>query len=518
MTTRSDSYVASIHARCAALSLVLLALSGCASVPARPEQPTPQSPPQTALESALVASADKADIKGIRWGFLAVAEDGSTLIASRVDERFLPASTTKLFATAAAFRFLPDVTKPNPALATTIMLQPGAADGAPNLVLVGAGDFMLRDGPNCVTQCLSTLADQVAATGIRAVNTVIGDARYFPDQRWGRGWSHEDFAYEDAAPAAALIVNENIVEATVSPGPAIGDPVLVQFKDRESVEFVTIDARTGPAAIEGTSGNNLDVERPPQGGDLRLFGTLAVNAKPTTINFPVMDPARAAAFRLVRLLEARGIKVAGPPRSLYRPVSLPPGEGSQSLGDLQSGQTIARLEPRPFIETLTRTNKISSNLGAEIILRHISRIESDGSVSEGIKKIIAMLDEAGVPRTAYDLADGSGMSVYNRVAPRALVGLLNYGAKQSWGDAWRATFPIAGQDGTLGRRFGQSPLKGQLFAKTGTLSGVNALAGYLVAASGKRIIFSIVANDRPWGRRSATVEMDSMLDQLARKN
>lgn len=498
------------------VALASLALAGCATTSVSPTNPSQQ--PRNVLEDLVASSSATPDINGIRWGLLAVADDGAVVSAVRADERFLPASTTKLFATAAALRYLPDTTKPDPTLATHVVLQSSVANTPPDLVLVGAGDFMLRDSATCVSHCLATLADQIVANGIVSINSVVGDARYFPDQRWGRGWSHEDFAYEDAAPASALVINENILEAQLLPGAAVGEKVQLVFKDSDSIEAITIDATTGPAVPEGASGNDLDVERPPQGGALRLFGTMAINAKPTTMTFPVMDPARAAATRLTRLLQARGVKVAGSPKPLYRDVSRPPGLGSQTLSALQSGKVVGAIGPRPFIETLTRVNKISSNVGAEIVLRHVARLESDGSVSEGIKKVVAMLDEARVPRTAYDLADGSGMSVYNRVAPRALVGLLKYGAQQSWGELWRTTFPIAGQDGTLGRRFGQSPLKGQLFAKTGTLSGVNALAGYLVAASGKRITFSIVANDRPWGRRSATPEMDAMLDQLARDN
>jgi D-alanyl-D-alanine carboxypeptidase/D-alanyl-D-alanine-endopeptidase (penicillin-binding protein 4) len=90
--------------------------------------------------------------------------------------------------------------------------------------------------------------------------------------------------------------------------------------------------------------------------------------------------------------------------------------------------------------------------------------------------------------------DGSGMSANDLIAPRALTALLTYAAGQPWGAAWKATFPVAGVDGTLRRRFVESQLKGKLFAKTGSLSEVNALSGYLTSGSGKTVAFSILAN------------------------
>ena len=108
-----------------------------------------------------------------------------------------------------------------------------------------------------------------------------------------------------------------------------------------------------------------------------------------------------------------------------------------------------------------------------------------------------MLTQAGLPRAAYDFSDGSGMSTYNRVAPRGMVTLLRWIASQPWGAAWRATLPIGGVDGTLSKRFRGTALQGRVFAKTGTINATNALSGYLIASSGRTLIFSAFANDVP---------------------
>jgi serine-type D-Ala-D-Ala carboxypeptidase/endopeptidase (penicillin-binding protein 4) len=131
--------------------------------------------------------------------------------------------------------------------------------------------------------------------------------------------------------------------------------------------------------------------------------------------------------------------------------------------------------------------------------------------------IEAMMTQAGATRTGWDLSDGSGMSTYNRMAPRAVVALLRWAATQPWGAAWRETFPIAGVDGTLTRRFRGTALERRLFAKTGTLNATNALSGYMVGRSGRTLIFSMFANDVPGGG-SATATMDAVLATIAEAN
>jgi len=109
------------------------------------------------------------------------------------------------------------------------------------------------------------------------------------------------------------------------------------------------------------------------------------------------------------------------------------------------------------------------------------------------------------------------MSTYNRVAPRGVVIFLRWVAAQPWGAQWRATLPVGGEPGTLGRRFRGTPLEGKLFAKTGTLNQSNALSGYLIAKSGKTLTFSTFANDVP-DDIHATRAIDAALNLIASEN
>jgi serine-type D-Ala-D-Ala carboxypeptidase/endopeptidase (penicillin-binding protein 4) len=166
----------------------------------------------------------------------------------------------------------------------------------------------------------------------------------------------------------------------------------------------------------------------------------------------------------------------------------------------------------PVAEDITVTNKISQNLHAELLLRLLGKVfGTGGSFAEGTRVVRQFLVDAGVNDGDFFLYDGSGMSPDDRIAPRAFTRLLTYAAQQPWGAAWRASLPLAGVDGTLENRFKNTPLKGRMWAKTGTLNEVNALSGYLTAASGKTLAFSILVN----GRRPDSNAEQQAIDRIA---
>jgi serine-type D-Ala-D-Ala carboxypeptidase/endopeptidase (penicillin-binding protein 4) len=180
-------------------------------------------------------------------------------------------------------------------------------------------------------------------------------------------------------------------------------------------------------------------------------------------------------------------------------------------------EALARLVPPPLAEDIALTNKVSQNLHAELLLRRLGRQEGSGSIADGLAVVRGMLERAGVPRAGYDFSDGSGMSSYNRVAPRAMVAFLRWAASQPWGAAWRASLPIGGVDGTLDKRFRGTALERRVFAKTGTLNASSGLSGYMTARSGRTLLFSAYANDIPEGV-GATEALDAALLLVAEAN
>ncbi|OYW81859.1 MAG: hypothetical protein B7Z22_15050 [Hyphomonas sp. 32-62-5] len=104
------------------------------------------------------------------------------------------------------------------------------------------------------------------------------------------------------------------------------------------------------------------------------------------------------------------------------------------------------------------------------------------------------------------------------MTPGSIVRFLTWTASQPWGEAFRATLPVGGRTGSLARRFRGTPLEGRLFAKTGTVQGVNALSGFMLAASGETLVFSVIANDRPSEAASVVPVMDKLLLDIAAAN
>jgi D-alanyl-D-alanine carboxypeptidase/D-alanyl-D-alanine-endopeptidase (penicillin-binding protein 4) len=173
----------------------------------------------------------------------------------------------------------------------------------------------------------------------------------------------------------------------------------------------------------------------------------------------------------------------------------------------------------PLSQDITVTNKVSQNLHAELYLRMLGRLEGDdGSIAQGARVVRQFLINAGIPPDDFLFYDGSGLSPHDLITPEAATTLLTWAARQPWGDLYRSTLPIGGTDGTLAERFTDPALKGRVFAKTGTLSEVNALSGYLIAASGKVLAFSILCNNREPSGDAPRKAMDKIVGMIAAAN
>ncbi len=477
-----------IRIRGAITGLLTLVLASCAGT-------VPPSEP--------VAPVYELPVEGVRFGLKVATLEGREIVSVRADERFIPASNTKIFTTAAAFHLIASVDLADPALGTSLRLLPPAGEGdAPSLVLVGAGDPMLKDTPDCEIDCLSDLAEAVAAQGLTRVAAVYTDTSALKDDLWGLGWSWNNLPFYFGAPVSALSVNGNAVGLMVSPGAAVGDPVHAVWREGDDFLRIQIDAVT----TEPESENLLSVLRWPGTDTVRLTGSLPTAMPTRTYWLSIDDPARRAGERLVRLLEARGVTVEQGLRIHEAESAMP------------AGVEIARLQAPPLMETITNINRDSDNLSAELLLHQIARAGGGHGAEDGLDLVHQTLDAAGIGRVGVELFDGSGLSPYNRVSPDAAVRFLAWTSIQPWGEAFRASFPVGGQTGSLARRFRGTPLEGRIFAKTGTVQGVNALSGFMEGASGEMLVFSIIANDRPVDSDPVMAAMDAMLLRIAAEN
>lgn len=429
---------------------------------------------------------------GTRYGLAVTTLGGEALLTIAADQRFIPASNTKMFVTATGYAELAALQMA--AMGTGVRLEPAGKAGF-DVVLQGQGDPLLASGDGCTSDCLQTLADAVAAR-TRRVHDIVGDDSLFPTERWGLGMSWNNIQSRYGTGISALTLDDNEVMATITPA-AGATPAVV------TSPYYSVDNRivTVAGAVE-----TVVAERAPGSRLVRLTGTIGVEAKPLTLHFSIDDPAHYAAWRLGELLRARGVVVTGAIGTRHRPLAPhddPALRGAAPPPRPPAPDMLATLPAPVLADDMRIINKQSQNLHADLLLRRIGRLAGTGSVADGQAALQRMLAAAGIASNRVTFADGSGMSSYNRISPTAATTLLVWIARQPWGAAWRDTLPIAGRDGTLRNRFKGTSLDGKLFAKTGSLNAARALSGYFVTKSGRTLAFSALANDMPDGTDSA---------------
>jgi D-alanyl-D-alanine carboxypeptidase/D-alanyl-D-alanine-endopeptidase (penicillin-binding protein 4) len=266
---------------------------------------------------------------------------------------------------------------------------------------------------------------------------------------------------------------------------------------------------------------------------VRIFGLTPLGQQGLHTALAIEDPAEYAAKALRGMLLARGVQVNGKARAQHRlpvdtsdflaaqqvPVALHPITIETVQSAAAGPVLLASHVSPPLGDDLVVTNKVSQNLHAEITLRTLGKFESsDGSLLEGTRVVRQFLISAGVAPADFVLFDGCGLSVQDLVTPRAFTTLLTYAARQGWGAAYRASFPVGGVDGSLSSRFKQPLLNGKVFAKTGTLGEARALSGYLVAASGQTVAFSIMCTDHSPSLPADRTAMDNIVAAIAESN
>ncbi|HET7571684.1 MAG TPA: D-alanyl-D-alanine carboxypeptidase/D-alanyl-D-alanine-endopeptidase [Gaiellaceae bacterium] len=201
------------------------------------------------------------------------------------------------------------------------------------------------------------------------------------------------------------------------------------------------------------------------------------------------QPALAATQLFRKALAHAGVTVTG-----KTGLGAAPDE-AEPLADVESA-TVAAL--------LRRMDRVSDNFYAEMLLKQLGAVQgARGSTAGGVGVVTGLLAEAGVPLAGVRMADGSGLSLFDRWTPTALVTLL----RAMWDDPGvrpelLASLPVAGRTGTLHNRMRTGPARGLVRAKTGTTSRASALSGFV----GDRYAFSVLENGFPvswtYARRS----------------
>ena len=520
---------------------------------AHPAYPTGSGTPLGETIAALLA--DPA-VSRAHWGIAVTTLDGQPLFGLDEGQLFRPASNNKIFTTATAMALL----GPDKTFETRVFGKLNAATGevSGDLVLAGGGDanFGANDLPYVppakrvkdaakppALADLAALADQLVAKGVKRVSgDIVGDDTLFPYEPYAESWAADDQVWGYGAPVSALSIADNQLKLTVTPlkvlpAPGSGVPINATVQlEQNDVPYYTVLPEVSTVAA-GSHAAGMQIERLPGSRVLRVYGEIAVDARPDVEDIAIADPAEYAAMALRGMLEQRGIVVTGVSRAQHQAVRDGDGflpelhapdpcdavtiAGGECAGDcavaLQPGEMLASHTSAPLGEDVVLTNKISQNLHAELLFHHLGRRVTcgQGSIVEGARMVRAYLLHAGLDGDDFIFFDGSGLSDHDLVTPRATATFLAFVAKQPWFPAWKASLPDAGADGSLVSRFPDAPVKDHVFAKTGTLGESRALSGYLDAASGRPIIFSIFVDEHTPATSADRVTMDKIVTAIA---
>jgi serine-type D-Ala-D-Ala carboxypeptidase/endopeptidase (penicillin-binding protein 4) len=392
------------------------------------------------------------------------------------------------------------------------------------------------------------MADQIAKSGLKMVDgDLIGDDTYYAFERYAEGWALDDLQWSDGAPVSALSFNDNVVFVNIQPGELAGDKALITVEPETG--YYELDNRIVTSAAGVT--RRIGIHRDPGSKKIVLWGTIPLGDAGTKETLAIEDPAKFVVQFFRTLLERRGITVHGKTRARH-------GEGAQffqasiAVGTVTNSQAAqepvtSAAAPRatsdnpqssataqaapaeipstnkvlaehlstPLVDDIRVINKTSQNLHAELALRLVGKLRGNGGSFEGgIAAVKQFLLLAGLKDDEFSFFDGSGLSRRDLVTPAATVQLLIYASRQPWGAAFEESLPVSGVDGSLVDRFLNSPAAGQVHAKTGSLSHVNALSGYGQTAGGKRFVFSIFCNNHNMPGSKVLAAIDSIVQVL----
>lgn len=420
------------------------------------------------------------------WGVdIRSLESGETLYQLNAHKLMMPASNMKIVTTAAAAEVLGWDFRFTTSLETTAEIVDGVLQG--DVFVRSNGDPTINTRDGRAEAVFNEWANALSRSGIREIRgRIIGDDQAFDDEGIGPGWSWDYLEAGYAAPSGALQFNENVAVLTIEPAIAAGEAALVKFQPGTGYS-VRSRAATGPAGSEET----IQIRRRIDSPILEVSGSIAALAKPLRRNVAVLNPTLFFAQAVKDALAARGIAVTGDAVDVDEiAAELLPASANVR-------RALVTSESPSLREIGTVLMKVSQNLYAETLLKAIGAARGGlGTTPGGLAVVRRTLASWGIPPDGFVIADGSGLTRYNYLAPATITAILERMHRSDrHRDPFAATLPIAGKDGTIASRMRRTRAEGNAIAKTGSIANVRSLSGFVKTRDGETVVFSIVAND-----------------------
>ncbi|MEZ5293062.1 MAG: D-alanyl-D-alanine carboxypeptidase/D-alanyl-D-alanine-endopeptidase [Vicinamibacterales bacterium] len=421
---------------------------------------------------------------------------GETLYRRNGQTWLVPASTMKVLTAVAAAQRLGWNYRFETRLVALGPVVDGVLDG--DLLVVGTGDPTINARHPSRVDVLDAWAAALRAQGIRRIaGHVIGDDRLVEPIGWGIGWAWDDLVEDYGAPYGALQYNENVVRLTMGPGVTPGAPPVFYLSPAEHGLLVDLQATT--AAVGAPA--SLSAVRQPGTRLLEIRGQVPLDGAPMSTTVAVPNPTQFFAGQLRQALLRHGIEVSGAGIDVDE-ASDPPRASD--------GTTLLVDQSAPLSDIAAAMLAWSINVYAETLVVALDQTPP-ATAADGLDVLRSTLEALGVPRGTFLTRDGSGLSRNDYLSADALVATL--------AGAWHSptlrgplmeALPFAGGPGTLQRRLAGTPAAGRVRAKTGSMSNVRSLAGYVDSLAGEPLVFAFLAN----GFDVRASEIDAGVDAL----
>ncbi len=498
-----------------ALALGVLLWTACAAprahtvapapLPQRPVATPAPPPPATASPPSRTATLAGALDRALATPAFARAQaalvvqslaSGETLYRRNGPTWLVPASTMKVLTSVAAAERLGWGFRFETRLVATGPVAQGTLRG--DLLLVGTGDPSISPRHGSRADAFDDWARALKAKGIRHLaGHVIGDDSAVEQPGWGVGWAWDDLVEGYGAASAALQYHEGEVAVTIGPGMTPGTPAVLYLSPSNHGLLVNNLAITGPAGSEPA----LGVARLPGTRFLDVTGRIPLGGQPTSTNTAVANPTLFFAEELRATLVRHGIEVDG---------------AAADIDDLSDrpraaeGQVLLVDQSPPLAEIVDVTLKWSRNAHAEALLMALDA-SPPAAARDALPVMRETLASLGVAPEGYTTRDGSGLSRNDYLSADTLVTTL--------AAAWQrphlrgpleSALPHAGRSGSLASRLKGTAAEGRVRAKTGSMSNVRSLAGYVETTAGEPLAFAFLVN----GFDVPATDIDARVDEM----
>lgn len=441
------------------------------------------------LHKIIETTALSPSIKNAQWGIcVKYADSGKPFASLNPSQNLVPASTLKLFVTAAALNVLGEGYR----FKTGLYYDGEITDGGilkGNIYIKGGGDPSL--GSTLVKDSLpmeelfGAWAGKIKEKGISKIEgSVIGDNLLFEGIPVPGNWAWEDTGNYYAAAADALSINDNLYKLFFAPGKKEGEEARVLRTEPEipGLRFTNF-MKTGPAG----SGDNGYIFLSPGQYNAGLRGTVPAGAAEFAIKGAIPEPALFAAQILTAALVKSGVEVRGNPKILSSPAGYEPLK------------LIAETFSPPLKDIVRVTNKRSFNLYAEMLSRALAlKRKKAGSIKEGNESVRGFLNSSGIDTSELKLFDSCGLSRSNLVKAETMADLLVFMAKSTSFEPFRDSLAFPGDPDATGhiKNFGKGTiLEKSLRIKSGSLTGIRSYCGYVKNKKGKLLAFAFIINN-----------------------